>query len=322
MLERGLLHFRNIKFAVLDEVDRMLDIGFREDIRKILDQTPKERQTVFVSATISPDIEKLARKYMRDPEKIIVHGGSLTVSLVEQHYLAVNQWDKRKLLIHLLKHEEPALTIIFCRLKKSVDDLADAITRAGIEAHAIHGDMPQGKRNRTMEQLRAGKLSVLIASDLASRGIDVEGISHVINYDLPEDPEVYVHRIGRTARAGRGGVAWSFVTPEQGDLLTSIEILINAEIPRLDYPDFVATERPGHWRDDPKGGRREGGLQIAGAPEAPPAPPKPVNRIAAAVNLELPVQGATVDPAKFPGGIVPTKMPPKRLMRGIRSNRH
>ncbi len=322
MLERGLIHFKNIKHVVLDEVDRMLDIGFREDIRKILDQTPRDRQTVFVSATISPDIEKLARRYMTDPEKIVVASGSLTVSLVEQHYLAVNPWDKKRLLLHLLTHEEPALTIVFCRLKRVVDELAIGLTQRGVEAHAIHGDMPQGKRNSTMKKLREGHLAVLIASDLASRGIDVDDISHVINFDLPDDPEVYVHRIGRTARAGRKGVAWSFVTPDQGELLTDIEILINAEIPRMDYPDFKPTERPPGYRDPAPGGRREGGLVLANAPDSPAAAPEKTNRIQESLNPNLPVADeGKVDETKFPGGIVPTKMPPKRLIRGIKSNR-
>jgi superfamily II DNA/RNA helicase len=225
----------------------------------------------------------------------------------------------------LLTHEEPALTIVFCRLKRVVDELAIGLTQRGVEAHAIHGDMPQGKRNTTMKRLREGHLSVLIASDLASRGIDVDDISHVINFDLPEDPEVYVHRIGRTARAGKKGIAWSFVTPEQGELLTDIEILINAEIPRMDYPDFKPTERPAGFRDATPGGRREGGLTLAhgpapgegGAPEQPK-----VNRIQASLNPDMPVtQADKVDETKFPGGIVPTKMPPKRLIRGIKSNR-
>ncbi len=309
MVERGLLHFNNIKFAILDEVDRMLDIGFREDIRRILEMCPPSdrRQTVMVSATISGDIERLARRYMRDPEKIVTSAGSLTVSLVEQHYLAVQPWDKKRLLLHLLKHEEPALTLVFCRLKRSVDELSMYLTRHGVEAHAMHGDMSQGKRNSTMQMLRGGNLACLIASDLASRGIDVEGISHVINYDLPEDPDVYVHRIGRTARAGRGGVAWSLVTPAQGELLTQIELLINAEIPKMDYPDFKPTDRPEGFRDVSKGGRPE--VVIEGVPDAPK-----VSRTQMAVAPPMPVSEPNkVDLAKFPGGIVPTKMPPRRL---------
>ncbi len=325
MVQRGLLHFRNIRFAVLDEVDRMLDIGFREDIARILGQCPppgppvlpgpdgasRGRQTIFVSATISPEIERLARKYMHDPEKIVTSSGSLTVSLVKQHHLPVAPWDKKKLLVHLLTHEEPELTLVFCRLKRVVDELARLLNEKGIEAHALHADLSQGRRNQTMEKLRKGHLSVLIASDLASRGIDVDGISHVINYDLPEDPDLYVHRIGRTARAGRGGVAWSLVTPEQGELLTNIELLINAEIPKLEYPDFIPTERPAHWRDD-RGGRREGGLSIATPLPAAPAPEKQVNRVVASANPDVPAADAA-DPSKFPGGLVPTKLPPRRM---------
>lgn len=323
MLERGHLHFKNIKAVVLDEVDRMLDIGFREDIRKILEQTPPSRQTVFVSATISPEIEKLARKYLRDPEKVVVHSGSLTVSMVKQFYISVNQWDKKRLLLHLLRHEEPALTLIFCRLKRTVDELTRGLNERGIESHSIHGDMPQGKRNKTMDRLRSGKLSVLIASDLAARGIDVEGITHVINFDIPEDPEIYVHRIGRTARAGRGGIAWTLVTPEQGELLTNVEHLINAEIPKLEYPDFKQSPPPPGWRGEAPGGRREGGLQLANAPgpAAPPAEPK-MSRVEATLKQELPAaEPDKVDLTKFPGGIVPTKLPPKRLIRGYKSGR-
>jgi ATP-dependent RNA helicase DeaD len=244
MAERGLYHFNNVKFAVLDEVDRMLDIGFREDIRKILDRCPKERQTIFVSATIAGEIEKLARRFMQEPEKIVTTGASLTVNLVEQHYLAVQPWDKKKLLLHLLTHEEPAMTIVFCRLKKSVDMLAKYLGEKGIDVHAIHGDMRQGKRNRVIKQLREGDLTVLVASDLASRGIDAEAVSHVINYDLPEDPDLYVHRIGRTARAGRKGVAWAFVTPAQGELLTNIESLINRKSPRWITPTLSPLPSP------------------------------------------------------------------------------
>src|SRR5262249_19658825 len=153
--------------------------------------------------------------YMRDPEKIVTVAKSLTVSQVRQSYLAVEPWDKTRLLAHLLTHESPALTVVFCRTKRTVDAVAKALAKGGIDAHAIHGDMYQRKRNRVMEQLRKGELEVLVASDLAARGLDVDDISHVINFDLPEDPELYVHRIGRTARAGREGIAWSFVSPDQ-----------------------------------------------------------------------------------------------------------
>ncbi|MFK7883564.1 MAG: DEAD/DEAH box helicase [Phycisphaerales bacterium] len=307
MAERGYLRLHNVKFAVLDEVDRMFDIGFRDDIKRILKMCPEDRQTIFVSATMTPEIESLARRYMHKPEKLVVSSGSLTVELVKQGYVTVDPWDKKRMLAHLLTNEEPALTIVFCRMKRTVDDVVRYLSRKNITAHAIHGDMSQGKRNTVMTDFRGGKLAVLVASDLASRGIDVEGITHVVNYDLPEDPDNYVHRIGRTARAGRGGHAWSLVTPAQGPLLTDIEMLVNTEIPRMDYPDFEARERPDDWRDEPTGGRPV--YEVKGVTK------ETKNRF----EVEAPPKAEELSDAqkaaKFPGGVVPSKMPPK-LMRG------
>lgn len=311
MIERGYLHFHNIRFAVLDEVDRMFDIGFRDDIRRLLGKCPKDRQTLVVSATINPEIEDLARRYMRNPEKIVTSAGSLTASMVEQHYLTVEAWDKKRLLTHLLTHEDPGLTLVFCRLKRTVDELARHLNSKGVESHAIHGDMTQSKRSSTMKKFKQGHLAVLIASDLASRGIDVEGISHVVNYDLPDDPDLYVHRIGRTARAGSKGVAWSFVTKAQGKLLTQIENLVNAEIPLLDYPDFEPSERPASWRDEPTGGYAK--VEVQGAPAAR-------SRFESDDPTALLKEGNKEDlAAKFPGGVVPSKMPPKRMGGKVRT---
>lgn len=251
---RKLIHFKNVKWAVLDEVDRMLDIGFRDDIKEILGKIKHEHQTIFCSATISDEIERLGRRFMKsDAENVTTVSGSLTVSLVDQKYLPVEPWDKRTLLLHLLRKEKPDTTLVFCRTKATVHRVTEYLRKHNIAAREIHGDLHQSKRNRAMAALRAGKIDVLIASDLAARGLDVEHITHVINYDLPDDPEVYIHRIGRTARAGRRGVAWSFVTSEQGQLLTEIEKLTGVLIEKLEYPDFkpgpvpkdVAAERQG-----------------------------------------------------------------------------
>jgi ATP-dependent RNA helicase DeaD len=329
MVERGMLHFKNVKFAVLDEVDRMLDIGFREDIRKILGMCPtpmkpdgtKGRQTIFVSATLSPEIEKLARSYMHDPEKLHIAAGSLTVSLVKQFHLPVAPWDKKRLLKHLLTREEPALTLVFCRLKRSCDELAKYLAAKGIDAHAIHADLGQGKRNQVMAKLRAGQLELLIASDLASRGIDVDGITHVINYDLPDDIELYVHRIGRTARAGRGGVAWSFVTPDQGGLLTEIERLINAEIPKLDYQDFEPGPLP-DWLTKEKEQKEKNAANKGNRFATPTAPASGAPAPAAPGEGAKPAAPFTpppLDTSKFPGGIVPSKLPPKRMQGKVRT---
>ena len=307
MHQRGLLPYNQFKVVILDEVDRMLDIGFREDIRKILGAMKQRPQTIFVSATISPEIEKLARSYMKSPEKIVTTEKSLTVSAVDQSWLTVEPWDKRKLLHHLLKHEEPALTIVFCRMKKTVDQVAEYLTKHGIDAHAMHGDMYQTKRDKVMDQLRGGSLGVLVASDLASRGLDVDDISHVINYDVPEDPEIYIHRLGRTARAGRHGVAWTFIQPDQGDLLSGIEMLANIEIPQKQYPDFTPGPIPvdvSSYREAEKRRREESASAKS--------------RMATAV---APTAAKAADPNAFPGGVVPSAMPMKRLGGVVRTRR-
>ena len=307
MHQRGLLPYNQFKVVILDEVDRMLDIGFREDIRKIHGAMKQRPQTIFVSATISPEIEKLARSYMKSPEKIVTTEKSLTVSAVDQSWLTVEPWDKRKLLHHLLKHEEPALTIVFCRMKKTVDQVAEYLTKHGIDAHAMHGDMYQTKRDKVMDQLRGGSLGVLVASDLASRGLDVDDISHVINYDVPEDPEIYIHRIGRTARAGRHGVAWTFIQPDQGDLLSGIEMLANIEIPQKQYPDFTPGPIPidvSSYREAEKRRREESASAKS--------------RMATAV---APTAAKAADPNAFPGGVVPSAMPMKRLGGVVRTRR-
>jgi len=305
--ERGELPYENIRFVVLDEVDRMLDIGFREDIRRILGQIRNPHQTVFVSATISPEIEKLAKQYQRSPIRVDATASpSLTVSQVKQHYFAVQPWDKKGLLVHLLKHEEPAVTLVFCRTKHTVDALAKYLQQKGIDTQAIHGDMYQGKRNRVMEKLRSGVLKVLICSDLAARGLDVEGITHVINFDLPEDPEIYVHRIGRTARLGRAGEAWSLVTPEQGALLTAIEQLTNVEVEKMEYPDFTPSAPPPEVMErERQAAKRAEELRIQRS-RAQLAPPR---------------KDEARDASRFPGGVVPAALPAKRLGGRVRSRR-
>ena len=239
LLGRHILNFDNIRTAVLDEVDRMLDIGFRDDIRRILSSIKCDHQTVFVSATISEDIERLARQFTRrTAARITTTSGALTVSLVDQKQFLVEPWDKPQLLLHLLRHEEPDTTVVFCRTKATVHRLTSYLRGHDVNACEIHGDLHQRKRNQVMESMRAGSLDVLVASDLAARGLDIEHISHVINYDLPDDPEVYVHRIGRTARVGRTGKAWSFASAREGKLLTEIEKLTGVLIETLDYTTF------------------------------------------------------------------------------------
>ncbi len=311
MQGRGEIHFQNIRFVVLDEVDRMLDIGFRDDIRRILSTIRQAHQTIFVSATISREIEGLARKYMKpDAEKIVTLSGALTVSLVDQKHLPVEPWDKKPLLYHLLKHEKPDTTVVFCRTKQTVHKVTTYLKDKGINAREIHGDLSQNRRNKVMASLREGRLDVLVASDLAARGLDVEHISHVINYDLPDDPEVYVHRIGRTARAGKRGTAWAFVTSEQGQLLTEIEKLTGVEIPKMEFPDF----KPGTPPAEVAHHRARTVARKSADPIANMA-----QRAQTTPNAEELSQEELR--RRFPSGIIPKAPPPSGLGRRFRSRR-
>ena len=242
LLRRRAIRFHEIRFAVLDEVDRMLDIGFRDDIRRILRQISSPHQTIFVSATIDDEIKRLSLQFMKDPAEVDVSRDQLTVEHVSQAYITAEPWDKYRALEHLLKTEAPKLVIVFCNTRFGAKKLARKLTAAGIEAREIHGDLVQERREKIMDRFRRHKIPVLVATDLASRGIDVQAISHIINYDMPQDPEVYVHRIGRTARMGAFGRAISLVTSDQGKQLTEIEKLINCQIEPLILEGF--TPRP------------------------------------------------------------------------------
>jgi ATP-dependent RNA helicase DeaD len=244
MIGRRALHLDEIRFAVLDEVDRMLDIGFRDDIKRILGEIRHEHQTILVSATIDDEIKQLSRKFMRDPIEVNVSRDQLTVSEVSQHYCTVPPWDKFRLLKMLLKKEEPRLAIVFCNTKHSVRKLAKRLHAAGVNAREIHGDLIQQKREKVMTRFRQQRISVLVATDLAARGVDVRRISHIINYDLPQEIQVYVHRIGRTARMGETGMAISFVAPDEGVRLTEVEKLINKEIQPLIVDGFEPSPPP------------------------------------------------------------------------------
>ncbi len=243
-MQRGALNIADIRFAVLDEVDRMLDIGFRDDIRSILSRVSGAHQTIFVSATIDGEIKQLARKYMKNPVEVNVSRDRITVEEVEQSYVAVERHDKFRLLRLILEQENPPVAIVFCNTKHSARKLAKKLHDGGIEATEIHGDLIQRKRDRVMERFRKHQIQVLVATDLASRGIDVSAISHIINYDIPVDPEVYVHRIGRTGRMGAMGVAITFVSREEGQMLTEVEKLINREVPRREVEGFTVTPTP------------------------------------------------------------------------------
>ncbi|RMF72632.1 MAG: DEAD/DEAH box helicase [Planctomycetota bacterium] len=245
---RGAMSLAQVKLVVLDEVDRMLDIGFRDDIRRILKQVTGKHQTIFVSATIDDAIRRLAKTYMSDPVEINVSADTLTVDQIDQEYVTVDPRHKFSVLLEYFKQENPSLAIVFTRTKRTARVLGQKLQKAGVKCLEIHGDLRQNRRSKVMSAFRKGRIHVLVATDLAARGLDVMDVSHIVNYDIPEDPAVYVHRIGRTARMGARGVATTFVTREQGKELTAIEMLINCELRRREManaideaPESVAT---------------------------------------------------------------------------------
>ena len=244
---RRALPFDQIKHVVLDEVDRMLDIGFRDDIRKILRGMKGDHQTIFVSATIGDEIRKLAKSFMRDPVEINVSKDEITVDKIEQGYITVDRRHKFDTLLKFLRTVQPTLAIVFCNMKVTARKVAKLLKENGVNCVEIHGDLMQRKRERAMEQFRKAHVQVLVATDLASRGLDVLQVSHIVNYDTPADTAVYVHRIGRTARMGQSGYAVTFVQPDEGDQLTSIEMLINRQLPQ-----FEETWAPPKPREGPR----------------------------------------------------------------------
>lgn len=221
-LERGTLRIDRVRIVVLDEADQMLDIGFEPDIRRILRRTPAGRQTTLFTATIPTQIRRLIFAYLRDPEWVQVGGESKPVDTVRQLYCEVASRDKMAGLLEVLRAQDAEQTIIFCRTQGAVDRLVTGLTRRGFAVEGIHGGLPQPKRDAVMREFREGKLKVLIATNLASRGLDIPAVSHIISYDIPENVEEYVHRIGRTARMGREGSAMLFVSEWDLDAFDAI----------------------------------------------------------------------------------------------------
>ena len=242
-IERKTLYLGDIFHVVLDEADRMLDIGFRPDIERILRRVPDPHQTMLLSATIGPEVQRLARKYMFDPVELNLSKDELSVESIRQFYVTVDHERKFDLLVQLLRSEKPRQCIVFTRTKRGADRLAERLGHRIPGVAAIHGDLAQTVRNRVMKGFREATIPILIATDVVGRGIDVEGISHVINFDVPDDAENYLHRIGRTGRMGKDGTAYMFVCPDQGEPLTAIELLINKPIPSFKVEGFEAYRR-------------------------------------------------------------------------------
>ncbi|MBX3070865.1 MAG: DEAD/DEAH box helicase [Thermomicrobiales bacterium] len=229
-MRRGTLNLDHIRFFVLDEADEMLDMGFIEDIEWVLEHAPEERQTALFSATMPPRIVDLSHRYLNEPERLVVPGKQMTVPATRQTYYEVPRSRKIDALTRILDAETPPLTMIFCRTKHGVDELGEALMARGFGAETLHGDLSQAQRDRVMKRFRSGQADILVATDVAARGIDVDNVSHVFNFDIPESPEAYVHRIGRTGRAGKAGEAITLVTPKEVRWLRQIERIIKARI--------------------------------------------------------------------------------------------
>jgi ATP-dependent RNA helicase DeaD len=244
LIGRGALLLGEIRFVVLDEADRMLDIGFRPDIEKILRRCPQSRQSLLLSATIAPPIKRLAERYMREPEMIDFSAKDLAVETIEQSYFTVDPEQKFELLFKLLEREDPRQAIVFCRTKRGTDKVCRRLSEKTKGVDTIHGDLQQSARDRVMRRFREGKTKILVATDVVGRGIDVSTVSHIINYDIPQFCDDYVHRVGRTGRMGREGIAFTFVTPEEGNELTRIEMRINRLLKRDEIAGVSALAKP------------------------------------------------------------------------------
>ena len=236
LIRKDVLDLSAVRYLVLDEADEMLSMGFIEDIEAILSETPATRQTALFSATLPEPIRRLADRYMSAPEAIMINPKRITVAETEQRYYVVNEEDKLAALTRLLETEEMTSALIFVRTKVRAAELTDALLARGIQAEALHGDLSQPARETVMNRFRRGQVTVLVATDVAARGLDIDDVSHVVNYDIPFDPEVYVHRIGRTGRAGKSGVALMLVTPRERRRLQEIESFTMQPIARAKLP--------------------------------------------------------------------------------------
>ena len=250
-LEKGSLDLSHLDYLVLDEADEMLQMGFAEDVERILADTPEYKQVALFSATMPPGIKKITAKYLHDPVEVTVKSKTQTAENITQRYFQVSYPRKMDALTRLLEVEEGDAMIVFVRTKQATEEVAEKLRSRGFAAAAINGDIPQAVRERTIRQLKDGTIDILVATDVAARGLDVERISHVVNFDIPHDPESYVHRIGRTGRAGRSGTALLFVTPRERHLLNSIERVTRQKLVEGQLPSVedVNAQRVEKFRD-------------------------------------------------------------------------
>jgi len=243
LLDRKALNIKHIKTLVLDEADEMLNMGFMEDVEKILAETPEERQTALFSATLPGRIRSLANRFMRDPQSIIIKRDNTNALAIEQRYYLVHDRDKTNALTRLFEIEPIKSALVFARTRAETATLANEMVVRGIPAEAIHGDLDQNARERVLGRFRSNQLKVLVATDVAARGLDIDDISHVFNYHLPDDAEVYVHRIGRTGRAGKAGVAITLLSPKEKRRLREVESLTKQTVTKMELPSVAEIHR-------------------------------------------------------------------------------
>ncbi|WP_066187474.1 MULTISPECIES: DEAD/DEAH box helicase [Gracilibacillus] len=242
-LRRRTIRVDEVHTAVLDEADEMLNMGFIDDIRDILKAIPEERQTLLFSATMPKEIRNIATTLMKQPEEVKVKAKEMTVSNIDQFFVEVHEKQKFDTLTNLLDVHVPELAIVFGRTKKRVDELTEGLQARGFRAEGIHGDLTQGKRTSVLNKFKFGRIEILVATDVAARGLDISGVTHVYNFDIPQDPESYVHRIGRTGRAGKTGEAISFITPRETPHLQLIEKVTKSKMKRMTPPSFDEAKR-------------------------------------------------------------------------------
>ena len=270
LMDRGAVDLSSVRHLVLDEADQMLDLGFIHALRKIAPKLGTPRQTMLFSATMPKQMEEISRAYLKDPQRVQVAPPGKTADKVTQSIHFLEQPKKPALLREILSRDLKALTLVFARTKHGAEKLMKGLVADGYNAASIHGNKSQGQRDRAIKAFREGSVTVLVATDVAARGIDIPGVAYVINYELPETPDNYVHRIGRTARAGRDGEAIAFCAPEEADRLRQIERLIKIEIPTAsgDRPVGRAAKRPPKTHPRRAGAPRRFGPKKAGAPQS------------------------------------------------------